>query len=485
MINKLAQTAASGGGGIKNILLLSVEDLNDWIEPLGGHPDAVTPNLSRLAARGTVFEQAYTPVPECSPARTAALFGQAPWRTGIYGNRHSWAMKFPPHQRRSIVGQAREAGFRTFGAGKVFHLGKSGLDQADWDDVTYTRPWNFPPVSKAARRELIGKREDFGVMPEGSKGMLDDAMCDQMLAWMQPGDAGKFWAHGVYCPHLPFVAPERFFDMIPDTVRMPPAFGNRGFDALDETELESLPKAAASMPRRWLGRKIGRTGEYKAFLRAYLACVAYADSIVGRILDHLDETGLSDSTLILFWSDHGWQLGEKLAFKKFTLWERALRVPLMMAGPGVPVGRCDAPVSLLDMYPTLLSTMKHEAPHALDGQDLWDVLQGTAAHTHSVSVYEAEGKQASVAGQLSASVRSASHRLIHYHDGTGELYDHRVDPFEKNTLLDPARMIADQELPDDLMEILLDLMEQLPEMAAPLDPAVLPPDLDTLYRPNN
>ena len=482
MISQATGPEVQGRDGIKNILLLSVEDLNDWIEPLGGHPDAVTPNLARLAARSTVFEQAYTPVPECSPARTAALFGQAPWRTGIYGNRHSWAMAYPPHQQRSIVGQARQAGFMTYGAGKVFHLGKSGLDQTDWEDVAYTRPWNFPPVSKAARRELIGKREDFGVMPEGSKGMLDDAMCDQMLEWMKPGDEGKFWAHGVYCPHLPFVAPQKFFDLIPSEVRMPPGFGNREFDALDETELQSLPKAAGTMPRRWLGRKIGRTGEYNDFLRAYLACVAYADSIVGRILDHLDETGLSDSTLIMFWSDHGWQLGEKLAFKKFTLWERALRVPMMMAGPGVPVARNNAPVSLLDIYPTLLSAMGHEAPHALDGQDLWDVLDGASSRDHSVSVYEAEGRQASTPGQLSASVRSATHRLIHYHDGTGELYDHRVDPFEKNTLLDPDRLIADQDLPDELMEIVLDLMEQLPEMEPTLDPAILPQDLDTLYR---
>jgi len=483
---------------IRNILLLSVEDLNDWITPLGGHPDAHTPNLARLAARGFCFDAAYAPSPACSPSRTAALFGQGPWRTGIYGNEHSWAMAYRTRRRLSIIGRAKDAGWRTVMAGKVYHTVRSGQDWGDWDKTYPRGAETFAPVSQAVKAGLMKPADDFGPAPpppppptaptlapaglsskdespadaeptdEGP--MDDDRLCEATIAEMSPGAEGQFWAHGIYRPHLPFIAPSRFFDLVPQDPAMPPGFGNRAFDPADETEFEALPTHANAMSRRWTGRILAKTGEYKDFLRAYLAFVAYADHLVGRLLDHLDATGLSKTTLIVLWSDHGWQFGEKLAFRKFSLWERALRVPLMMAGPGVPMGRSGEPVSLLDIYPTLLEVIGGSAPHALDGQSLWPLLRGEPGRGYALSAFRVPVKSMPQRPRVSLSARSQSHRLIRYFDGTGELYDHRIDPFEKQTLVKGDVPLSDQVLPDEAQA----LMNVLPDVARPKSEADLP-----------
>ncbi|MEL6913332.1 MAG: sulfatase-like hydrolase/transferase [Pseudomonadota bacterium] len=454
---------------IRNILLLSVEDLNDWITPLGGHPDAYTPNMARLAARGTCFDSAYAASPACSPSRTATLFGQGPWRTGIYSNDESWAMAFEPRRRLSIAGRAREASWRTAMAGKVYHTGASGQDWADWDVAHPRGAEGFAPISAAVRQGNLRPPDDFG--PCGEARLEDDRLLDAMLAEMAPGSERRFWAHGIYRPHLPFVVPERFFDLVPAEPRGAPGLGNRAFDIEDETELAPLPRYANAMARRWTGRMLSKTGEYTAFVRAYLASVAYADHLVGRLLDHLDSTGLSETTLILLWSDHGWQFGEKLAFRKFSLWERALRVPLMIAGPGVPVGRVREPVSLLDVYPTLLEVLCAAPPHPLDGQSLWPIMHGAAGRGHALSSFRVSAKDHPARPRISQSVRSATHRLIRYYDGTGELYDHRIDPFEKHSLLMGDRTLEAQTLPREAA----DLIALLPEPVAPRTAADLPP----------
>lgn len=463
---------------IKNILLLSVEDLNDWIGPLGGHPDAYTPNLDRLAARGMVFQNAFTPAPACSPARTAALFGQSPWRTGIYGNEQSWAMAFEPGRQSSIVGQARAAGWRTTGAGKVFHLGKSGLDMADWDAFLHEPQDSYFIKSKAARQGLISRGDDFGKLNQPKLTVQDIRACNRMLSEIQPGANRQFWAHGVFRPHLPFIVPNRFFGLIPGEVRLPPSFGNRFFDPGDESELAELPAHARAMAQREMGRALARTGEYSDFLRAYLASIAFADMVVGRILDRLEQTGLAQTTLIVFWSDHGWQLGEKLAFKKFSLWERALRVPLLLAGPGVPVGRSTEPVSLIDIYPTLLEVLGGAPPHALDGQSLWPLLAGAHGRGFAVSAFNRPSFNEQ--DRVSVTIRSRDWRLIRYYDGTGELYDHRKDPYERQNLLRADRLVSEQALPASVSK----LMSELPSLAPALREKDLPDKLDTLYQAN-
>lgn len=420
----------------QNILLFSIEDLNDWIEPLGGHPDAITPNLTRLAKRAVVFTQAYSPAPACSPARTAALFGQNPWETGVYANQHKWHHHYPRGKRLSLVGRMREAGFATHGLGKVFHVNKPQFDYEDWDSFPQSNSELFAPISKLAKTGKFGPSIDFGPVPDGDD-QYDDMNTSAMIERMTPDSLGQFWALGLYRPHLPFVVPQRFFDMFPDTVTNPPGLGQNSFDPEAQAPQAGLSAAGKSYAnsRAQFRRIVSRTGEYQDFLKAYLASVAYADHLLGRVLDHMDATGLWETTTLILWSDHGYQLGEKLAFHKFTLWERALRVPLMIAGPDIEPAHSDEPVSLIDIAPTVLALTGQPKAEQFSGQDLTPILLGKPEPMRGFagSVWTQDAKDG--LAQTALTTRTRSHRYIFYWDGSEELYDHRVDPFEHNNLL--------------------------------------------------
>jgi len=334
----------------QNVLFLSIEDLNDWIEPLGGHPDTITPNMQRLADRAALFTAAYTPAPACSPARTAALFGKYPWETGVYGNQQRWTDHFGGRQDQSIIGRFKSAGYRTIGAGKVFHGPSHDETTTCWDEFLPLDEGPPTAVSKAIQQNKMRPKNDFGPTPENAE-IFDQQATNFILNGMKTGSTGQFWALGLYRPHLPFIVPQRFFDAIPTQVANPPGLGLNNFDANNTTLWEHLPKAARKMAKAWLntGRILQETDEYHDFIRAYLASIHYADFLLGQVLDHMDEHNLWENTHLVLWSDHGWQLGEKLMFRKFSLWERALRVPLMIAGPTITPTTIDIPVSLVDL----------------------------------------------------------------------------------------------------------------------------------------
>lgn len=444
----------------KNVLFLSMEDLNDWIEPLGGHPDALTPNLTRLAKRATVFNAAYAEAPACSPSRTATMFGKHPWTTGVYANNHKSHHAFDHGGGRSLVGQFKAAGFETFGAGKVFHAAPQHFDPSDWTDYNRIALDTFDPISETRKDGRSGENTDFGPTSDDVL-QYDDHNTAWILDQINTGDSGKFWALGLYRPHLPFIAPQRCFDRLPDTVSDPIGLGLNRFDADNETLHQPLPKAGQGMANgsRLLRNQLQNHNEYKDFLKAYLACINYADELLGTVLDHMDACNLWDDTLVVLWSDHGWQLGEKLAFRKFTLWERSLRVPLMIAAPHGTAATTQEPVSLTDLAPTLFAQMGLPIPEDFEGQDLSPLLRDPTAQLrgHTAAVW---GKGFRSDGpQLAMSSRSRTHRYILYWDGTEELYDHQTDPFEHvNLLKDPLA-----ELSEDLEALREDLQLMLPE----------------------
>ena len=258
-----------------------------------------------------------------------------------------------------------------------------------------------------------------------------------MLDKIQPGSSSKLWALGTFRPHLPFIAPQAFFDLIDETISLPPGLGANHFDPDSMVSHANLPAAASRLAifQSKLGKVLHRHDEYNAFLRAYLASIAYADSKLGQVLDRLEECGLIEDTLIVLWSDQGWQLGEKLAFRKFTLWERALRVPLIIAGPGVPQQRIREPVSLVDVAPTILTLAGLPANEEFSGQDLAPRIHGKAELTraYAPSVWGAGFQKGNL--KLAFSVRTEKYRYTRYWDGGLELYDHDVDPFEHDNLL--------------------------------------------------
>ncbi len=438
----------------KNVLFLSIEDLNDWIEPLGGHPDTLTPNLTRLANRGLVCDNAYAEAPACSPSRTATLFGKHPWTTGVYANNHKSHFAFDHGKKQSLVGRFKDAGFETYGAGKVFHVAPNHFDAADWTDYNRRDIEQFDAISRTREVGKAGGNTDFGAIEDDDL-QYDDFNTKWIIDQIKAGDTGKFWALGIYRPHLPFIAPKRCFDRLPDVVADPPGLGLNRFDPDNETLHHPLPKAGQGMANnsRVLRNQLNRHGEYKDFLRAYLACINYADELLGTVLDHMDACDLWDDTLVVLWSDHGWQLGEKLAFRKFTLWERSLRVPLMFAGADIAPSRSAEPVTLTDIAPTLFSKMGLDCPDDFNGQDLTPLFDDPATQLrgHANAVW---GKGFRSDGpQLAMSSRSRTHRYILYWDGTEELYDHRTDPFEHSNLL--------SEQSDDLSEDLEALRETM------------------------
>jgi len=431
----------------QNILFLSIEDLNDWIEPLGGHPDTKTPNLTRLAQRSMVFQSAYAAAPACSPSRTATLFGQNPWETGIYANNHKWHDYYKPGSQTSLVGRLQTAGFETIGAGKVFHVNAENFDTKDWTRFEQRPLGHFPRISRLAKAKRLGRNTDFGPLDD-EQAQFDDLNTDWIINQMHACASGQFWALGLYRPHLPFVVPKRYFDLFEGDIANPPGLGMNRFDPENFSTQEQLSSSGRAIAddSKFLRRLLHRYNEYQDFMRAYLASVAYADALLGRVLDHMDATNLWDNTLVVMWSDHGWQFGEKLAFRKFTLWERALRVPLMFAGPGITPGRSDEPVSLIDIAPTLFAQTGQPIPKQFSGQDLSPILTGKPTRMRGNAVATWGRKFVTDSPQMALSVRSKTHRYIFYWDGSEELYDHRNDPFEHINLIKTPGDIPTQEI---------------------------------------
>jgi arylsulfatase A-like enzyme len=441
---------------LKNLLLISIEDLNDWVEPLGGHPDAITPNIRRLADIGAVFKSAYAAAPACSPSRNATLFSKFPWETGLYANENRWSDHFPYGERLSLIGHLRDAGMATYGCGKVFHSSYRGnqeekiLDKHDWTEFYFAPKVKYPPISRSAKSGDLPSNADFGPDPTGLPS-YDDLNADWIVDKIQPGMESHVWAVGIYRPHLPFIAPPEYFDLIPEVVSLPPGLGMNEFDPTNLETFSRLPKPARSLVEKQskTGKILHRHGEFNDFLRAYLAAIAYADAKLGAILDRLEECRLTDDTLIVLWSDHGWQLGEKLAFRKFTLWERALRVPVIVGGAGLTKSVISDPISLVDLAPTILSLLGLEPNEEYSGQDLSPAIHGTGelARPFAPSVW-GTGFRSKL--KLAYSIRSKRYRLTKYWNNDFELFDHQTDPYEHANLAQTDYFKDGDNLPEQV-----------------------------------
>ncbi len=411
-----------------NVLFIAVDDLNDWIEPLGGHPQAHTPNLARLAERSTVFTHAYTAAPACNPSRAALMTGIAPYRSGVYNNNQAWR---PAMRDATTLPQAfRQQGYWAGGAGKIYH----GVypDPPSWDEYwpakDRQRPGDPSPPVRPANGIPQSGNFDWGGLTSGTEEMGDAQVANWVAAKLADGPAAPFFlACGIFRPHLPWYVPQGFLERFPVAqLELPTVFNG---------DLGDVPAAGVSMarPERDHARVIEH-GQWRQAVQAYLASVAFADAMVGRVLDALDASGRADNTIIVLWSDHGWHLGEKHHWRKFALWEEATRVVLMIAAPpgspglpdGVPGGQvCARPVNLLDVYPTLLDLAGLDPQPGLDGRSLVPLLRDPKQSWRPTVTTH---------GRLNHAVRSENHRYIRYADGTEELYDHRVDPMEWTNL---------------------------------------------------
>jgi len=410
-----------------NILFIAIDDQNDWIGCLDGHPQIQTPNIDRLAERGTVFLNAHCQSPLCNPSRTSLMTGKRPDNTGIYGLA-PWFRDVPELRELVTLPQyLRQHGYKTASAGKIYH-GGYGRKKKD-DEFELLGPpagVGVRPKEKLVETPNPHPLVDWGVFPHNDEDKGDWKVASWGAEQLQQKDLQEpfFLSVGFFLPHVPCYATQKWFDLYPDddTV-LPPIVMNDRADTprfswylhwkLPETRLQFLREA----------------DEWRNLVRSYLACTSFVDSQVGRVLDALDKSGHADDTIVVLWSDHGWHLGEKEITGKNTLWDRSTRVPLIFAGPGVTAGqRCNRPAELLDIYPTLVDLCGLPPLDQLDGHSLRPQLEDAAA--------EREWPAITTHNANNHGLRTDRWRYIEYADGTRELYDMEADSNEFTNLAD-------------------------------------------------
>lgn len=414
-----------------NVLFIAVDDLNDWIGAMNGHPDVKTPNIDRLAKRGTVFQNAHCQAPLCGPSRASIMTGLRPSTTGIYGMIDDNQIREDNPVTRDIVflpEYFRKHGYYTMGVGKLFHEHvPDGILDESGGRVKGAGPKPRKRFKWAGKgpEGYAGTSTDWGSYPVADSLMPDYQSAEWGVARLRRTyDQPFFLAVGFIRPHVPWYVPQSWFDLYDvKRVALPP------YKANDLDDVPAVALAINDLPMMPSTEWAIKSGEWPNMIEAYLACISFADAQVGKLLDALDASPHADNTVIVLWSDHGYRVGEKGTFAKHALWEEATHAPLMFAGPGIPAGKnISEPVELLSIYPTLLELAGLPAYDRNEGKSLVPLLKG------------APGKETYFAlttyGRNNHSIRTKDFRYTRYEDGGEELYDHRRDPDEWTNLAD-------------------------------------------------
>ncbi len=408
-----------------NVLFIAIDDLNDYLTLLADYPGLKTPNLDRLAKSAVTFSHAYCAAPVCNPSRGALLSGMAPWNTGVYDNSHPINQSKPMMNGVLLPELFKKNGYTTMTSGKIFHTGPGPQRmKAMWDDQEGIQKYGPQPKVKAipdsVKRPGMFNYEawegDDGDFPDVHNGRIT---CRRLA---RQYDKPFFMAYGIYRPHNPWTAPKRFFDMYPlNEVVMPKVL---------ETDWDDLPPIARELAAYPVDLdQLRNAGYWRPVVRAYLACISFMDDSLGQVLDALDNSPHRENTILCIWADNGFHLGEKKHFAKYALWELTTHELMMWRVPGLTKGgeRCNCPVNLLDVYPTLADLCGLEQPpQKLDGQSLRPFLQDPHY------TWDRPAITAYLKGNYG--VRDERYRYIRYRDGSEELYDHQTDPREWTNL---------------------------------------------------
>ena len=475
-----------------NVLFIAADDLRPLLGCYGEQA-VETPSIDRLAARGTTFRRAYCQAPQCSPSRVSLMFGLRPDTTGHYSNRH------PFHRERfrespSLPEHFKNHGYHTQSFGKIYHNetdhpegwsvpSSPGRKREMWETVDEAAVAKVEFAQRARVPTVIAPRNDCPAIQAPDvpdEALYGGRMTGQAIAAMAAvKDRPFFLAVGYYRPHLPLVAPKKYFDKYPlDRIRLPrhrqPPAGaplwsiynsvtywhprarevwriDLDFPKYPSTREEALRFAGWEL-RSYRGIPAG--GPIPDSLQArvwqaYLACVSYIDAQVGRLLQALETYGLSDKTIVVFWGDHGWHLGEHGTWAKMTLFEWATRVPLLIAAPGrARAAHIESLVELVDLYPTLCRLAGLPVPRHLEGSDLVPLLSDPA-RTWKQAAFSHFPRHDHSLGQ---SMRTDRYRYTEWvgldgHIKGTELYDHDADPLELvNLAASPASARTVKEL---------------------------------------
>lgn len=419
-----------------NVLFISVDDWNDRVGCMGDS-SVITPCLDQLAAMGMLFTNAHCSAPICNPSRASLMTGLMPSTTGVYNNAQPIFAEHP--DLVSIPGHFRNNGYLAEGGGKTYHeqIGFNNPGDWDfyflWDESNREEGWwgrySWPPAPqpevRPAQTITPYTKRNFDWAPLD---VPDTWMPDYKVAtWARYFLSRKhekpfFLATGIFKPHVPWFVPREYFELYdPENINLPP---------YKENDLEDVP----DIGREWAldngsrHDKVVELGLWKEAILAYYASISHSDRQLGRIMDGLKKSEYLENTIIILWSDHGYHLGEKDHWHKFTLWERSTHVPLVIVAPGItePGSICNKPVSLLDLYPTLIELCGLPKKPELEGHSLLPLLKNPDAEWDHAAI--------TTHGKDNHAVRTEFYRYIRYADGKEELYDHRNDPNEWTNL---------------------------------------------------
>ena len=430
-----------------NVLMICIDDLNDWVGCMGGNPSALTPNIDKLASQGTLFTNAHCQTSLCGPSRASIMSGLRPSTTGIYGQISDDDL------RDALVGMEEVTflpeyfgvhGYKTMGVGKIFHgHAPEGVFQQSGGRVKGFGP--KPADGKRYHWDRKGTSTDWAAFPD-----VDEKMPDYKSAqWAKDRleenhDKPFFLTVGFLRPHVPWYVPQKWFDKHPiDQVQLPPYLKD---DKNDVPEIAARIDTVPMMPTTEWAIK---TGKWKDIVQSYLASTTFVDHYVGEVLRGLERSRYKDNTIVILWSDHGYRLGEKGTFAKHSLYREATNVPLIIKTPNaVPASlsadtagrqgrkrvKNDRPVELLDIYPTLLDLCGLPTNTMNEGKSLRPLLNDPNVKWEKAAI--------STFGQKNHAIVTDNYKYIRYEDGEEELYDRAADPNEWTNLADKAEMIG-------------------------------------------
>ena len=413
-----------------NVLFIAIDDLNDYVNCMNGSVKGFTPNIDRLASQATLFTNTHCQAPICGPSRASIMTGLYPSSTGNYlqlgdknikrGNDHVSKATFLPDYFEKF-------GYRTMAVGKIYHNG----DRAETFDEYGGRFAGSGPKPAEKFRftadRFPGKtgrtQTDWAAYPTHDSLLADYQSAEWAVKKLkQEYDSPFFLAVGFVRPHVPWYVPQKWFDLFPkNKITLPPYLPD------DFDDIPEIAQQVADVPMMPTTEELIERDEWKDVLQAYLACIAFVDAQVGKVLDALHESLYANNTIIVLWSDHGYHLGEKNRFAKQALWERNTRSLLIIKDLEKNRGQiCDAPTQLIDIYPTLVDLCGLPVYPMAEGHSLRPLLSNPKKKwTYPAFTFYGKGNGV---------VRDQRFRLTQYEDGALEIYDMRKDPEEWHNL---------------------------------------------------
>ena len=425
-----------------NVLFIAVDDMNCDVGCYG-NAQVKTPNIDRLAKMGVRFEHAYCQFPLCSPSRSSLMTGLRPDTTQVYDLQKHFRTVMPDVV--TLPQCFMRGGYFAARVGKIYHYGNPGdIGTSGLDDPT---SWN-EFYNPAGRDKTVLETDIINYTPKRGLGSAmaflsdktgddkehtDGKVATQAIKLLeQHGDKPFFIASGFYKPHTPYIAPERYFRPYPlDQIQMP---------LMTPNDVQDVPKAAlaSTMPWPWFGVTQAQARECK---QAYYAAVSFVDAQIGRVLDSMDRLKLWDHTVVVFWSDHGYHLGDHGLWMKQSLFENSAHVPLVIVAPGAKGNgtTCARTVEFVDLYPTLADLAGLKAPDNLAGKSLKPLLDNPHASWDKPAFTQVW--RGTFAGH---SVRTERYRYTEWDGGKQgtQLYDYDVDPKEEHNLANDPKHAA-------------------------------------------